>query len=176
MQRTSWLDGRRYRFHGDPGNPEHPTKSGICDHLRFKHLAIQTWSSLARPGAFQLGDHGRIFLLPKPEDEYHIYPNLPDIPDDYLVNTDDCENKTRRRLVQLDDFLKYKTDIPERIVWGIAEIRGMVWSPSKDKWTGHSMLMTIDENERVGLRDIYNPLIKTRLEPDYMKFPWLVYQ
>ena len=170
MKRTWTL---RYKFHG--GKTLIPQNSGIGSHHNIMAAACKAWPSLEPDdNYFHWGDMGRIFLLPKPEDECLIFDDLPDLRHRYQKSTNDCENAVSRRLIQIDDFLLDWTDIPEGIVFSYMEIRGFV--RKRGELVPHSMLMGQDIDGDISVREPYNGLVGRRLPHYYMIDPYDVIQ
>lgn len=116
---------------------------------------------------FELGDWPLYAL--KRSDSDRMWSELPGLPRDYEADFFDCENETRRRMVQVIDYLADWTNL--RKPPAIYEIRGHVQAGGGR--AGHSMIYEMYADGSSTLREPRSLLAKPL---SYMEGPWLIYE
>lgn len=120
----------------------------------------------------KLGDMP-LYALPE-KDLRKMFAELVGLPIEYISDFHDCENQTRRRMVQVIDYLYDWTNL--RKPPAIFEVRGYVPLEAHtgiEGQVGHSMLYAIDAEGKGHLIEPANTKFR---ELGHVSSPWLIYQ
>jgi len=147
-----------------------PKDEKLCGVLRpcgpelIKECCRHFWPGLEESD-FKLGDF-KFRLLDHRASDW-LWSEVPRrLPHPYTFRLNDCENKVRRRLAQMDDVVLTRTDLDLALT--VFEIRGF----RSENGNGHSMILEVMGSRDAQLRE-YGTL--TPKKPSFLKDPWLIY-
>ena len=145
-------------------------KDGLrrCDATDVRATVKRLWpnSNLA----IECGDFE--YYMPNRMVSEWLWENVPQILHGYAKSAFDCENFTRKRMVQMDDLLQYWTDLD--LPLAVFEVRGYTQDNRGPDRPGHSMLLELTGDVGSRLREPYAGF--TIKDTKYIEEPWLVYQ
>ncbi len=134
-------------------------------------LAMRDFPGL-KSSSLQLGDWPLYALAEK--DLRRMFAELDGLPIEYIKDFHDCENQTRRRMVQVIDYLNDWTNLKKPPA--IFEIRGFVPLEAHtgiEGQVGHSMLYAMTAE---GKSYLIEPASREYKNVEYVQSPWLIYE